>query len=398
MSGNFYIVGMGMSFSSLSFYSIKAIDESSILIFTSDRLLNSYKDGVNGKIDVKYFVTYKKNEIDEILKNRDKEITISLIVSGDVGFYSFANYYRDSEAIFIEGISSLSALAAHFHLDYSNFSCVSIHGREERLAISTIRRNLYSFILLSKNIQSFVDLINIYNFKNLTAYIGSDIGGKSETFCKCPVEDLKKVEGSPLCSIIIENPNYDSRVRTGIYDNFFIRADKIPMTKRSIRSMIISLLDIKPTDIIWDIGCGSGSVSVEIGLSAYEGWLYAIDIKQEAVELCRANLINAKIANASVVLNSAPNGLEEFKAPNAIFIGGSNGNLDRIIKVAVCKNPNVKIVLTAISLDTLSTALALPFNWEIINIQTSISRKIGKHQMMSGENPIYILSCGGRNE
>lgn len=398
MRGNFYIVSMGMGFDSLTNEALRVISESTILIFTSERLLNSYKQGLDKDLTVKCFVSYKQLEIDEILRERENGSTVSILISGDVGFYSFAAHYKDSDAIFISGVSSLSALAAHFHLDYSNLSCVSIHGRDERVAISTIRRCEYSFILLPKCIHGFVDLLTKYGFENLMAYVGSDIGGDGECFDLCHVKELRDLDAYPLRSIIIENPKFDSRIRTGIKDNFFIREHKIPMSKSSVRTMVISALDIKPSDVVWDIGCGSGSVSVEAGLSAYDGWIYSMDVKAEAVSLTEKNLIKAKVANASVVLNSAPNGLDDFKTPDAVFIGGSNGNIDKIINSALKRNPNVKLVLTAISLDTLSSALALPLDWDIIQIQASVSRKIGTHHMMSGENPIYILSCGGRDE
>jgi precorrin-6Y C5,15-methyltransferase (decarboxylating) len=398
MKGNLNIIGMGMGYSTLTIQSLCAIDESSILIFTSKRLLNSYKKGINKEIKSEVFVSYKEDEINEILKKREMGNNISIIISGDVGFYSFASHYKLSDAIFYPGISSFSALAAHFHLDYSTLSFVSIHGRDERRAISKIRRNKYSFILLPKSINSFVELLKLYDWGDLTAYLGSDIGGENESFCKCQVKDLIDGDNYPLKSLIIENPNYDSRVRTGIKDDFFIRENKIPMSKRAVRSMVLSTLDLKPTDVVWDIGCGSGSVSVEAGLSVYDGWVCAVDVKEEAVKLTEKNLIKAKIANYELTINSAPNGLDDFKNPNAVFIGGSNGNIDEIIECARKRNPDVKIVMTAISLDTLSSALALPIDWDIIQVQSSLSRKIGKHHMMSAENPIYILSTGGLNE
>ena len=398
MKGDFYIVGMGMGFVSLTYESLRAIEISSILIFTSERLFDSYKKGSDKNIEAECFVTYKEEKIKEILKDRNKGAIISIIISGDVGFYSFAAHYKDSDAIFIPGISSFSALAAHFHLDYSQLSFVSIHGRDERTAVSTIRRNEHSFILLPKSIQSFVELLTLYGFENLTAYVGSDIGGERESFEKCTVKELKDLDDYPLRSIIIENNEFDSRVRTGIKDDFFIRENKIPMSKRSVRAMVISALDLKPTDVVWDIGCGSGSVSVEAGLSAYDGWIYSMDVKADAVSLTKKNMIKAKVANVGVVLNSAPHGLDDFKTPDAVFIGGSNGNIDTIINSALKRNPKVRLVLTAISLDTLSSAMALPLDWDIMQIQSSFSRKIGKHHMMTGENPIYILSCGGRDE
>jgi len=398
MIGKFYIIGMGMGASYMIERASRAIEISSTLVFTSKRLLESFEERYSKKEDVEYFVTYKKSEIDGILKERENGKNVSILVSGDVGFYSIASQYRYSDAIFIPGISSYQALSAHFHLSYANFAFASIHGRDERRAISTIRRNEFTFLLLSNEIESFADLLSLYGMSDLNCYVGCDIGGKNESFSKCTAYQLSTLKNTYLKSIVIENPSYDSRVRAAIEDSFFLRERGIPMSKRAIRAMVLSELDLKPTDVVWDIGCGSGSVTVEAGLSAYDGWIYAIDVKREASELTQNNLIKAQVANASIAVGCAPDKLDDFEAPDAVFIGGSNSNMDSIIKKALEKNENVRIVLTAISLDTLSSALSLPYEWNIMNIQSSVSRKIGSHHMMSAENPIYILSFGGNNE
>lgn len=398
MKGKFYIISMGMGYSSLTVESLDAIEKSSILVFTSTRLLNSYKMGCGIEIKKRVIVSYLDSEINEILESRDLKKSISIIVSGDVGFYSFASHFKSSDAIFLSGISSMSSLSSHFHIDYSQIKSISIHGRDERFAISAIRRNEYSFILLPTKLNSFVELLTLYGFENLNVYFACDISGEDERFLECLVKDLIDFDDFTLKAIIVENPKYDCRVRSGIEDEFFIRENKIPMTKKTIRSLIYSKLNLHPSSIVWDIGCGSGSVTVESGLAVYDGWVYAVDVKKDAVELTRKNLIKAKVANCTLVESLAPLGLDDFKKPDAIFIGGSNNNIDKIVEYATNKNPKVKIVMTALSLDTLCSALALPFDWDIVQIQSSNSKKIGTHHLMSGENPIYVLSCGGSNE
>lgn len=397
MKQAFYIIGMGLGYDSLTKEALHAIDQSSIIIFTSQRLCASFENHGVKKENQHFFVTYNEEEINALLEEWNTKTAVSLIVSGDVGFHSIASKYQRSDAIFITGITSYAALAAHFHFDYTNLATASIHGLDQRRAIATIRRNKQTFILLPRTIAPFVSLLILYGFSSCTCYIGCDMGGAHQSFTKGRVDEIKEEESSLLRCMIIENPHFDARVKSGLNDDFFLRSQSIPMTKKAVRTMVIALLDISPTDVIWDIGCGSGSITVEAGLAAYDGWVYGIDCEKEAVEITKQNLIKAKIANAEVCCDKAPQGLSSFEKPDALFIGGSKGCLHEIITTALQRNPQVRIVVTAISLDTVAEALSMPIDWEIMQMQASFSHQRGKHHLMKGENPIYILSFGGRN-
>ena len=163
--------------------------------------------------------------------------------------------------------------------------------------------------------------------------------------------------------------------------------------------MILTLL-IKNDSIVYDIGAGTGSVSIETALKLYNGSLYAIEKNEAALELIKENIKKFKAYNIEIIKSLAPEGLENLPKPDSAFIGGSSGNMDDIINVLLHKNPDVNVVINTITLQSLNEALYCmeKYNFEnveIVNISVSKSKKIGLYDMMMGQNPIYIISGKG---
>ena len=158
---------------------------------------------------------------------------------------------------------------------------ISCHGIESNI-VSSVRRNRYTFALTGRNIPDLQNQLVKYGFGDLKVWTGENLGLEDEFVTSCRVSDLNKRKYGSLTVLIIENPDFDSRVKTGISDDEFIRA-KVPMTKSEVRAVCMSKLDLSPCDIAYDIGCGTGSVSIEMAFAAYEGRVYAFDKNEEAV-------------------------------------------------------------------------------------------------------------------
>ena len=170
------------------------------------------------------------------------------------------------------------------------------------------------------------------------------------------------------------------------------------MTKSEVRAVSISKLNLLNDSIIYDIGAGSGSVSIEAALCAYKGTVYAIEKKHDAVELIEKNKIKFGVSNIEVIEGSAPEKMDDLPVPTHAFIGGSSGNLSEIIEKLLEKNKNIRIVINAITLETISEALEClkKFEFEeteILSLTVSKSKKLGNYNMMMGQNPIYIIIC-----
>ena len=182
-------------------------------------------------------------------------------------------------------------------------------------------------------------------------------------------------------------------------DEWFIRGE-IPMTKSEVRAVSVSKLELQTNSIVYDIGAGTGSVSVEAALKVPEGHVYAFEQKEEGCALIRANAEKAGLTNLTVVPGKAPESLAGYPAPDRVFLGGSSGNMEEILDLVTELNPAVQLVINVIALESLNQAMAWfqKKGWEpeVVCMQVSRAAKRGPYHMMQAQNPIYILAAQGQ--
>ena len=182
-------------------------------------------------------------------------------------------------------------------------------------------------------------------------------------------------------------------------DEWFIRGE-IPMTKSEVRAVSVSKLELCRDNIVYDIGAGTGSVSVEAALKVPEGHVYAFEQKEEGCALIRANAEKAGLTNLTVVPGKAPESLAGYPAPDRVFLGGSSGNMEEILDLVTELNPAVQLVINVIALESLSQAMEWfrKKGWEpeVVCMQVSRAAKRGPYHMMQAQNPIYILAAQGQ--
>lgn len=178
-------------------------------------------------------------------------------------------------------------------------------------------------------------------------------------------------------------------------DEEFIRG-KVPMTKSEVRAVSISKLELCDDSIAYDIGAGTGSVAVEMALAMGRGHVYAIEQREEGCKLIGRNQEHFGVWNLTIVPGKAPDVLKDLPAADRVFIGGSGGELPGILDLVRKKNPSVRIVINAISLETLCTATEYlrgkGMEAEIVSIQTARAKRLGNYHLMEGQNPVYIIT------
>jgi len=188
----------------------------------------------------------------------------------------------------------------------------------------------------------------------------------------------------------------------GISDDEFIRGD-IPMTKQEVRILVLAKAKIRATDVIVDIGAGTGSLSIEAALQAHQGRVYAIERHAEGIELIRANAAKFNASNLDTISGSAPLALQGLPAVDVIFIGGSGGFLAEILhKSDELLKAQGRIVITAITIETLYEALHImqakqKFDVEAFGAQISRIKHLKTSNMLQALNPIYIIVCTKKN-
>ena len=216
------------------------------------------------------------------------------------------------------------------------------------------------------------------------------------------VPELQAEDFGDLTTILIENPKPEKRTGIHLADEELIRGS-VPMTKEEVRTVSIAKLKLTKNAVIYDVGAGTGSVSIEAALQGENLRVYAIEKNPEGAELIRKNMQKFRADQIQVIEGVAPEALEALEMLTHAFIGGSTGQLKEIIQCIKKKNPDVRIVINAISLETVKEAMeameeGLLADPEIIQLNVAKSKKLGRYHMMTGLNPIYIISDGGDTE
>jgi precorrin-6Y C5,15-methyltransferase (decarboxylating) len=200
-----------------------------------------------------------------------------------------------------------------------------------------------------------------------------------------------------LYTCYIRNTGWQHKSLThGIADSEFIR-DKVPMTKEEVREVSICKLSLCQGAIVYDIGSGTGSIAIEIARISDDIQVYAIEHKKEALALIDKNKQKFGLENIEVIGAHAPNGLDKLPKATHAFIGGSGGNMREILTALYNINPNMRVVINAVSMETISEINDVISNPQIINakvvqLQVSRANAVGQHHLMKAENPVWICS------
>ena len=354
---------------------------------------------------------YRPGEICAYIGSHPEYRRIVVLLSGDTGFYSGAKKlgqalkerFPDLSVEMIPGISSIVYLAAKLETSWEDGALVSLHGQEEDF-ISTVNRNRKTFLLLggSQSGKYMTDRLKEFGMDQVILHCGTRLSYPDERILSGSLDDLSKESFSGLSTVLIENPRTDRRASSHIRDEEMIRGN-VPMTKEEVRSVSMAKLELTEGAVLWDVGAGTGSVSVEAALSGKYIRVYAVEKKDEAVDLIRQNRIKFRADGIRIICGEAPEALQDLEPPTHLFIGGSSGSMQEILHIALEKNPDVRIVINAISLETVGEVMeavesGMLRDEEIVQLCVSRSRTLGRYHMMTGQNPVYIISAGGPQE
>jgi len=186
----------------------------------------------------------------------------------------------------------------------------------------------------------------------------------------------------------------------GIPDELFERTEKVPITKEEVRVIQISKARLRPGQLVYDVGCGSGSISVEAAIQVESsGKVLAIDYDENAIELTKKNIEKFELSNVSLIYGNAKEKISELEPADAIFVGGTGKDTAEIVEL--CQNKlksGGRIVIGTILIETLYTVLQildkLQFDSvDITQVTISKSRKTSTGTMMLARNPVTIISA-----
>jgi precorrin-6B C5,15-methyltransferase / cobalt-precorrin-6B C5,C15-methyltransferase len=342
--------------------------------------------------------SYLPQEILQILQESEAE-KACVLYSGDSGFYSGARSLlplleeNGIEAEVLPGISSLQTLAAKTGKDWQDWKLCSAHGVDCDILSSVMEGRACLFLTGgTSSPQSICRELTEAGLGELSVIAGEKLSYPEERIVRGKAKDIAEMEFDTLSLLLTEAAPVYPKTVPGIPDEAFIR-DKVPMTKREVRAAILASLAIGPKDICWDIGAGTGSVSIEMAL--HSSRTYAIEQKEEALALIHKNREKFCAWNLKVLRAKAPEGLEKLPKPDAVFVGGSGGNMAEIIGFVHEKNPQARICISAIALESLQAAMEnlekYGYEIEISQILVSRSKAVAGLHMLMAQNPIFLI-------
>ncbi len=373
-------------------------------ILGAGRMLESFRGLGKPMLDA-----YVPEKMTAYVREHPEYRRIAVALSGDVGFYSGAKRLIgafEQEGILVElmpGISSVAYLCSRLGIAWEDVKLMSIHGRKGNL-IEAVRENLRTFTLLGgkDNVEALCRELLYYGMDQVIIYVGERLHYPEERITKGTPAELQGQAFDGLCAALIENPDYQGGMSSCIPDEEFVRG-KAPMTKSEIRCLCVAKLGLQRDSLVYDIGAGTGSVSVEMAFQVPEGTVWAIEKEEEAAKLIRENCRKFQVSNIEVVEGMAPEAFLDLSVPTHAFIGGSSGNLREILELLLKKNPKIRVVISAVTLETIGETVEclkeLPFaGTEAVQVQTSKAKTLGRYQLMMGQNPVYIFTADGNSD
>lgn len=395
-----YLIGVGLGNpDTMTIEARRAIEECPVRI-GAPRLLEGYEKGTAIPL-------IAAADIAEAIGKLDVP-QAAVLLSGDVGFYSGAkNLYpllEGHEVVTLPGVSSVQYLCAKCRTPWQDVHLISAHGRSHN-APGEIQSHEKSFVLTGGAYRA-GDLCAELTERGLgyvEAVVGERLSYPEERIVKGTAAELAGQEFDSLAAVLVRNPRPIRRpyAAPSLEDGAFLRG-KVPMTKAEIRTLAAAKLRIRSADTVWDVGAGTGSVSVECAYAAREGQVYAVERKPEAVALLEENKTRFSLSNLTVIAGEAPEALTELPAPDRVFLGGTAGNMERILCLALDKNPAARIVATAVTLETIAEALrcfgAAGLSADVAQMAVTRTRLAGAYHMMDAQNPVWIVSGEARRD
>lgn len=338
-----------------------------------------------------------------------------VVMTGDVGLFSGARRLVEAlsgdallDVRVIPGISSASYLAARLARPWQDWRFASAHGvacdivaeaeRAGELFLATSGGEDPSRLSGELVQAGFGDArVTVaerlsYPDERITCATASEIAGQTFDDLNVMLIEFAGGAGSPAGS----RWPYAS---SGIPDELFIRGD-VPMTKQEVRAVALAKLRLTATDTVWDVGAGTGSVSIEAALVARAGSVWAVERNAAGVRLIRENADAFGCGNVHAVPGIAPEALAKLPVPDAVFVGGSAGELPSIVEAALEKNSQVRLCVPCVTVETLTEACALLSGsrfkgFEACQVSAARAEAVGSHHLMKAQNPVFLVSARG---
>lgn len=331
---------------------------------------------------------------------------VAVCCTGDPGMYSLMARvkarFAEEDVHVVSGIGSLQILCDRLGEGREKAVVLSAHGREltDGKLIGTILHNEQTLLLLDdkRGVGWLCETLLYYGLDKVEIAVGENLSYSSQKVVIGSPNALLREKFSPLSAVRVFNSAPNARcVDFGLADEAFARGDA-PMTKPEVRAVALSKLGLSVDSTVWDVGAGTGSVSVEIARLLGYGLVYAIERDAAAIALLEENRRRFNLANLRIVSKSALAALDELPEPTHVFVGGSGGDLAELLQAVAAFNKKIRVVVTAVTLETQALALALMkgaayTGLDVAAVSVSTAKRARDLHIMAAQNPVTLFSA-----
>ena len=398
------VVGMGMGAESgMTGQAHQAIEQAG-LILGAERMLNAVSFGRGKKVRA-----VKPAQIAQALAE-NPERPACVVCSGDTGFYSLADSLRrslpDWEIETVAGISTVQYLAAKLGRSWQQVHLVSAHGVLcDPVGQVLCARETFFLTGGAGGAEDILRSLCEAGLGDAQVAVGQKLSYPDEQIVQATAAELLDRPFLPLAAVWVTRTDHarPEHFTPGLPDEQFCRGP-VPMTKQLVRAAISSLLAPGGEDVLWDVGAGTGSVSVEMALSSPRCKVYAVEKNPEACCLIEQNRKQFGAYNLKICPGSAPQVLAELPAPDKVFIGGADGQLEEIMRLVLCKNAAAVLVASAITLESTAALNALGkklreqgllCEYQLVQLAVSEMEPLGRYHRFKPQNPIVLFRAKG---
>ena len=330
-----------------------------------------------------------------------------VLYSGDTGFYSGTRSLiplLENEGIsytVLPGISSVQLLSASLGRPWQDWMLCSAHGVDCN-PVGAVMQGKPVFFLTGGELgpAELCRQLAEAGLQELPVVVGENLSYPGQRIRQSTAGEFAKEKFEPLSVLLAEPAPAVTRRTSGFPDSLFTRGE-VPMTKQEVRAAVLAKLAPGSSDILWDVGAGTGSVSIELALAASWGRTYAIECNEKACDLIRINREKLGAWNLKLIEGEAPQALDGLETPDAVFIGGTKGSMENVVDLVLDRNPKAKICISAICIETLYQAVKGLQNRgiqpEVTQISISRGKAAGSLHLLMANNPIFLIAgnCDG---
>ena len=347
--------------------------------------------------------------IDRLLK---EEKDVVLTVSGDPLMYSLYKTIlndpisRDWRMEVLPGIGSLQMLGAALGETMEDARLLSVHGRSlsaGSIALAVTENPKVFFLCSKEQGPAWLSRIMLdYGLQEVTVSAGANLSYEDQMLVSGSPAEMVGKDFPGLCVAMIKNPSPRKISRPCfLSDADFVR-DKTPMTKEEIRVLILHKMKLHADDIVWDVGAGTGSVSIECARQVPFGQVHAVERNDLAISLIAKNKEKFSTDNLTIWQGDAAEEVKKLPMPTKVFIGGSGGKLSQIMETIAGFGQPIQVTVSAVTIETIAETSEIlnhyDPDYDVIQATVGRGRKIGSYHIMDTNNPvmIYTAQIGGR--